>query len=131
MEKAASKKWQNGGYLANQSHDMMCQPIRKISILLIQSLLCLKWLQLMTLKVLQFFYLLSPLIFLVYSLHAPISCLLFLVYILMSFYRLSFLSCAALLLRSLMHSPAQSCTVCLLMHSLLRCSLVTQYIRTG
>ena len=32
----------------------------------------------------------SPLIFLVYSLHAPTSCLLFLVYILISFYRLSF-----------------------------------------
>ena len=31
----------------------------------------------------------------------------------------------------LMHSPAQFCTVCLLMHSLLRHSLVTQYIRTG
>ena len=51
----------------------------------------------------------SPLIFLVYFLHAPASCLLFLVYILVSFYRLSFLSCAALLfMRSLMHSPAQS-----------------------
>ena len=47
----------------------------------------------------------SPLIFLIYSLHAPTSCLLFLVYILFSFYRLSFLSCAALLImRSLMHS---------------------------
>ena len=82
--------------------------------------------------VLQFF---SPLIFLVYSLHAPTSCLLFLVYILISFYRLSFLSCAALLfMHSLMHSTityAQSCTVCLLMCSLLRCSLITQYIRTG
>ena len=48
------------------------------------------------------------------------SCLLFLVYILISFYRLSFLSCAALLfLHSLMHSTlthAQSCTV---LHSLL------------
>ena len=57
----------------------------------------------------------SPLIFLVYSLHAPTSCLLFLVYILISFYRLSFLSCAALLFMcSLMHSTithAQSCTV--------------------
>ena len=77
----------------------------------------------------------SPLIFLIYSLHAPTSCLLFLVYILISFYRLSFLSCAALLfMHSLRHSTithAQSCTVCLLMHSLLRCSLVTQYIRTG
>ena len=31
----------------------------------------------------------------------------------------------------LMHSPAQSCTVCLLMCSLLRHSLVIQYIRTG
>ena len=31
----------------------------------------------------------SPLIFLVYSLHAPTLCLLFLVYILISFYRLS------------------------------------------
>ena len=70
-----------------------------------------------------------------YSLHAPTSCLLFLVYILISFYRLFFLSCTALLfMPSLMHSTithAQSCTVCLLMHSLLRCSLVTQYIRTG
>ena len=47
----------------------------------------------------------SPLVFLVYSLHAPASCLLFLVYILISFYRLSFLSCTALLfLHSLMHS---------------------------
>ena len=77
----------------------------------------------------------SPLIFLIYSLHAPTSCLLFLVYILISFYRLSFLSCAALLFMcSLMHSTithAQSCTDCLLMHSLLRHSLVTQYIRTG
>ena len=74
----------------------------------------------------------SPLTFLVYSLHAPASCLLFIVYILISFYRLY---CAALLfICSLMHSTlthAQSCTVCLLMHSLLRCSLVTQYIRTG
>ena len=74
----------------------------------------------------------SPLIFLVYSLHAPTSCLLFLVYILISFYRLSFLPCAALLpvfMHSLMHSTithAQSCTVCLLMHS-----LIIQYIRTG
>ena len=63
----------------------------------------------------------SPLIFLVYSLHAPTSCLLFLVYILISFYKLSFLLCASLLfMRSLMHSTithAQSCTVCL--HSLL------------
>ena len=62
----------------------------------------------------------SPLIFLIYSLHAPNSCLLFLVYILISFYRLSFLSCAALLFMcSLMHSMithAQSCTV---LHSLL------------
>ena len=77
----------------------------------------------------------SSLIFLIYSLHAPASCLLFLVYILISFYRLSFLSCTALLfLHSLMHSMlthAQSCTVCLLIRSLLRCSLVTQYIRTG
>ena len=57
---------------------------------------------------LQFFYF-SPLIFLVYSLHAPTSCLLFLFYILISFYRLSFLSCAALMFMcSLMHSPAQS-----------------------
>ena len=47
----------------------------------------------------------SPLIFLIYSLHAPTSCLLFLVYVLISFYRLSFLSCAALLfMHSLMHS---------------------------
>ena len=47
----------------------------------------------------------SPLIFLIYSLHAPTSCLLFLVYILISFYRLSFLSCTALLfMHSLMHS---------------------------
>ena len=62
----------------------------------------------------------SPLIFLVYSLHAPTSCLLFLVYILIFFYRLSFPSCAALLfMHSLMHSTithAQSCTV---LHSLL------------
>ena len=76
-----------------------------------------------------------PLIFLVYCLHAPTSFLLFLVYILISFYRLSFLSCAVLLfMHSLMHSmitQAQSCTVCLLMCSLLRRSLVTQYIRTG
>ena len=51
----------------------------------------------------------SPLIFLIYSLHAPTLCLLFLVYILISFYRLSFLSCAALLfMHSLMHRPAQS-----------------------
>ena len=50
---------------------------------------------------LRFFYF-SPLIFLVYSLHAPTSCLLFLVYILISFYRLSFISCTVL------HSPAQS-----------------------
>ena len=42
--------------------------------------------------ILQFFYF-SLLIFLAYSLHAPTSCLLFLVYILISFYRLSFLSC--------------------------------------
>ena len=59
----------------------------------------------------------SPLIFLVYSLHARTSCLLFLVYILIFFYRLSFLSCTALLFKcSLMHSTithAQSCTVCL------------------
>ena len=77
----------------------------------------------------------SPLIFLIYSLHAPTSCLLFLVYILIFFYRLYFPSCTALLFMcSLMHSMithAQSCTVCLLMHSLLRHSLVTQYIRTG
>ena len=74
----------------------------------------------------------SPLIFLVYSLHAPTSCLLFLIYIHIFFYRLSFPSCTALLfMHSLMHSPAQFCTVCLLMHSLLRHSLVTQYIRTG
>ena len=83
---------------------------------------------------LQFFYF-SPLIFLIYSLHAPTSCLLFLVYILNSFYRLSFLSCAALLfMRSLMRSTithAQFCTICLLMCSLLRCSLITQCIRTG
>ena len=62
----------------------------------------------------------SLLIFLIYSLHAPTSCLLFLVYILISFYRLSFLSCTALLfMHSLMHSTithAQSCTV---LHSLL------------
>ena len=32
---------------------------------------------------------------------------------------------------TVLHSPAQSCTVCLLMHSLLRRSLVIQYIRTG
>ena len=52
----------------------------------------------------------SPLIFLVYSLHAPASCIIFLVYILIFFYRLSFLSCTALLfLHSLMHSTAQSC----------------------
>ena len=74
----------------------------------------------------------SPLIFLIYSLHVPTSCLLFLVYILISFYRLSFLSCAALLfMHSLMHSTithAQCCTVCLLMHNLLRHSLITQYI---
>ena len=48
------------------------------------------------------------------------SCLLFLVYILISFYRLSFLSCTALLFMcSLMHcmiTHAQSCTV---LHSLL------------
>ena len=77
----------------------------------------------------------SPLIFLIYSLHAPASCLSFLVYILISFYRLSFLLCTALLfMHSLMHSMithAQSCTVCLLMCSLLRHSLITQYIRTG
>ena len=49
------------------------------------------------------------LLFLIYSLHAPTSCLLFFVYILISFYRLSFLSCTALLfMHSLMHSPAQS-----------------------
>ena len=70
----------------------------------------------------------SPLIFLVYSLHAPTSCLLFLVYTFISFYRLPFLSCAALLfMHSLMHSTithAQFCTVCLLMCSLLRHSLV-------
>ena len=81
-------------------------------------------------RLLRFFYLLFPTHFPVYSLHAPTSCLLFLVYILISFYRLTFLSCAALLfMHSLMHSTithAQSCTVCLLMHS-----LVTQYIRTG
>ena len=65
----------------------------------------------------------SPLIFLVYSLHAPASCLLFLVYTPISFYRLSFLLCTVFLL---MHSPAQSFTVCLLRHS-----LVTLYIWTG
>ena len=31
---------------------------------------------------------------------------------------------------TVLHSSAQSCMVCLLMHSLLRCSLITQYIRT-
>ena len=47
----------------------------------------------------------SPLIFLIYSLHAPTSCLLYLVYILISFYRLSFLSCTAILFMcGLMHS---------------------------
>ena len=78
---------------------------------------------------LQFSYLLFPT-------HFP--CILFACSYLMliiSFYRLSFPSCAALLfMHSLMHSMithAQSCTVCLLMHSLLRHSLVTQYIRTG
>ena len=55
----------------------------------------------------------SPLIFLVYSLHAPTSCLLFLVYILISFYRLSFLSCAALLFMcSLMHSMITHAQFC-------------------
>ena len=73
-----------------------------------------------------------------------LSCFLLFNYVYFICFSISFSSCAALLfIHSLMHSTlthaqsctvlhslAQSCTVCLLMYSLLRCSLVTQYIRT-